>query len=226
MCLSKAKIDHPNVRTLNTLLRGCLWCAATTSKDDFIVGGVVTAEIAWKTCKRLGTAFDVSSYQYSISLLCQALRVEDAMTRISEMKNAFGLSEERKEIAPSDDQSLTEAIAMSYCALARAYTILNKGKQAVGACETSLAFARKSKDSLKRGNSFSSKSLLLFYYCYLFLDKFCIARRYFSIVYRETFCLKFLVPILVFKENVAGKKLRRNTTIDEPNLMRFTVIIA
>jgi len=157
MCLSKAKIDHPNVRTLNTLLRGCLWCAATTSKDDFIVGGVVTAEIAWKTCKRLGTAFDVSSYQYSISLLCQALRVEDAMTRISEMKNAFGLSEERKEIAPSDDQSLTEAIAMSYCALARAYTILNKGKQAVGACETSLAFARTSKDSLKRGNSFSRK---------------------------------------------------------------------
>ena len=161
MCLSKRKNDHPNVRTLNTLLRGCLWSAATTTKDDVLVGGVVTAEIAWATCKGLGIAFDVSSYEYSITLLCQALRVEDAIARILEMKQAFGLAKEQKVTASNDDQSLTEALAIAYCSLTRAYTILNEEKKAVDACETSLAFASTSKDALKRGDSFSSKSFLL-----------------------------------------------------------------
>jgi len=165
MCASKAKNNYPNVRTLNTLLRGCLWCAATSSKDSSIVGGVVTAEIAWAKFKTLNiadedhtsTAFDVSSYEYSITLLCQALRVKDAITRISEMNLAFGVSEEKKELASSDDQSLTEGLAIAYCALARAYTILKKEEEAIAACKTSLHFAKASKDALKRGSSFSRK---------------------------------------------------------------------
>ena len=160
------------MRTLNTLLRGCLWSAATTSKDDTVVGGVVTAEIAWAKYKSLDVgdesqpAFDVSSYEYSITLLCQALRVEDAITRISEMKLAFGVSEEEKGTVSSDDQSLTEGLAMAYCALARAYTILNKEEEAIGACKNSLEFAKTSIDALKSGKSFSSKFLLLCPLCY------------------------------------------------------------
>ena len=163
-CETKAKSNYPNVRTLNTLLRGCLWCAATPSADGTIVGGVVTAEMAWEKYKSLSiseqqtsTVFDVSSYEYSITLLCQALRVKDAISRISEMKLAFGISGEAKELASSEDQSLTEGLAVAYCALARAYTILKKKEQAIDAIKTSLHFAKVSKDSLKRGSSFSSK---------------------------------------------------------------------
>jgi pentatricopeptide repeat protein len=165
MCQSKAKTNYPNVRTLNTLLRGCLWCAVTTSKEDIIFGGVVTAEKAWKKYKSLNDgeesqntqALDVSSFEYSISLLCQALRVNDAIRRISEMKAAFGLSEEKRETTSSDDQSLTEGLAVAYCALARAYTIMSMEQEAIKACQTSMSFAKESKDALKRGNSFSRK---------------------------------------------------------------------
>ena len=131
----------------------------------------MTAEIAWSKYKSLNvgdksrshtsTAFDISSYEYSITLLCQALRVKDAITRISEMKLAFGVSEEEKGTASSDDQSLTEGLAMAYCALARSYTILNKEEEAIDACKNSLEFAKTSTDALKRGSSFSSKFLLL-----------------------------------------------------------------
>ena len=163
-CQTKAKTNYPNVRTLNTLLRGCLWCAVNISKDGVLVGGVVSAEMAWSKYKGLNvadknqancTALDISSYEYSITLLCQALRVEDAMTRIAEMKLAFGVPE--KEIESSDDQSLMEGLAVAYCALARAYTILKKEEEAVGACKTSLHFAKVSKDALKSSGSYSSK---------------------------------------------------------------------
>lgn len=161
---TKAKSNSPNVRTLNTLLRGCLWCAATCT-DDNLVGGVVTSEIAWEKYKNLDiateqqTRFDVSSYEYSITLLCQALRVEAAEKRISEMKLAFGLSDKKQALESSNDQSLMEGLAMAYCALARANTILKKEEQALGAINTSLEFAKASKDALKRGDSFSRKSL-------------------------------------------------------------------
>ena len=162
MCNSKAKSNSPNVRTLNTLLRGCLWCAATCT-DDSLVGGVVTSEIAWEKYKSLDTTtveqmrFDVSSYEYSITLLCQALRVEAAKKRISEMNLAFGVSDQKQALESNNDQSLTEGLAMAYCALARAYTILKKETEAIAAIKTSLDFAKASKDALKRGDSFSRK---------------------------------------------------------------------
>ncbi len=168
----KAKNNLPNVRTLNTLLRGCLWSAAT-SVDGNMVGGVVSSEIAWEKYKGLDTSggqqtrttFDVSSYEYSITLLCQALRVEAAMERISEMKLAFGVSEEKNELKSSDDQSLTEGLAMAYCALARAYTILKMEDQAIDTIKTSLRFAKLSKDALNRGSSFSSKYFMRYSVC-------------------------------------------------------------
>ena len=237
MCLSKRKIDHPNVRTLNTLLRGCLWSAATTTKDDVLLGGIVTAEMAWEKCKGLSIAFDVSSYEYSITLLCQALRVEDAIARISEMKQAFGLAKEQKVTASNDDQSLTEALAIAYCSLTRAYTILNEEKKAVDACETSLAFASTSKDALKRGDSFSSKSLLLlllslFDRDFRILLLYVLVQANFDVTNNfvcvcETYHLySSFRSTFIFQENVVGKKVRIKKTIEEPNLMLFTVIIA
>ena len=83
-----------------------------------------------------------------------------AMQRISEMKLALRASEDQTVIVSNGNQNsrLYEVLAMAYCALARAYTILNEEREAIGACETSLGYAERSKDSLKKGNSFSSKS--------------------------------------------------------------------
>ena len=160
MCESKSKVGYPNVRTFNTLLRGCLWCPAELSEDG-VVGGVVTAERAWtkymglKTSKD-GVAFDVSSYEYSITLLCQALRTKDAENRIAEMKKAFDISDGDKG-AESNDQSVTEVLANAYLALARAHSVLCSQKEAVlSACDTSLAFSKSSRNALKSDESFSS----------------------------------------------------------------------
>lgn len=125
----------------------------------------MTAEIAWEKYKSLnnsdegnvGTSFDISSYEYSITLLCQALRVDDAKARVSEMKRAFGIVGNKNEFASCDDQSLTEGLAMAHCALARAYTILKKKEDVIAASQTSLICAKASKDALKRDTSFSSK---------------------------------------------------------------------
>eukprot|EP00980_Cylindrotheca_fusiformis_P029734 scaffold23797_cov255-Cylindrotheca_fusiformis.AAC.1 len=83
MCDAKAKKDLPNVRSLNTLLRGCLWCSASLDDNGVVSGGVITSEKAWTMYQqklnegRLLSNFDVSSFEYSIALLCQALRAEE-----------------------------------------------------------------------------------------------------------------------------------------------------
>ena len=128
----------------------------------------MTAEVAWAKFKSMNstdehpscTAFDISSYEYSITLLCYALRVNDAIKRISEMKLAFDVVNKRDALASSDDQSLTEGLAVVYCALARAYTILKKEDEAIDACKNSLYFLKASKDALKRSSSFSRKCLI------------------------------------------------------------------
>jgi pentatricopeptide repeat protein len=165
MCRSKSKAGYPNVRTLNTLLRGCLWSPAAFSGGDGdgrLSGGVVTSERAWVQYKELkrndtDTAMDVSSYEYSIILLCQALRTKDAATRIEEMKTSFDILHTGDEDAPNNDQSVTEALAVVYLALARAHAVLNEGEEAISACDAALAFARSSRNALKSDQSFSRK---------------------------------------------------------------------
>jgi hypothetical protein len=111
------RIDHPNVRTFNTLLRGCLWTATSIGLDHAnsndenkssitnvatnAVGGVVTSEMAWQrycpevpsnsvdsgnnsrgNINSISSLADTSSYEYAVTLLCQALRVEEAVVRI------------------------------------------------------------------------------------------------------------------------------------------------
>jgi pentatricopeptide repeat protein len=154
MCESRSKAGYPNLRTFNTLLRGCLWCPGTLDEDG-VVGGVVTAERAWTKYKGLKTskdeAFDVSSYEYSITLLCQALRTKDAENRIAEMTTAFDIKN-----AESNDQSATEVLANTYLALARAHSVLRSEKDTVSACDMSLAFSMSSRNALKSDQSFSS----------------------------------------------------------------------
>ena len=145
MCASAAaagrdRRDQPNVRTLNTLLRGCLWTAASLSysaakqgSDDpipIIAGGVVTSEEAWRLSKHIpAIVFDASSYEYSIALLCQALRCDEAKHRLDEMKRV---------LSTSTDGSTMESVAASSLYLARAYALLGKNTRALECAKASI----------------------------------------------------------------------------------------
>ena len=134
MCASagRDRRDQPNVRTLNTLLRGCLWTAASLSylaadngkgdPDRIVSGGVATSEEAWKLSKDVpAIVFDASSFEYSIALLCQALRCDEAKQRLNEMK---------QRLSTTSDGSTLESIAASSLHIARAYALLGKNKEA------------------------------------------------------------------------------------------------
>lgn len=168
MCRTKIQSDLPNPRTLNTLLRGCLWSAAAASASGDLLdicGGVVTAEKAWSMYKELSMSddnntrctFDISSYEYSITLLCQALRLNDAKSRIEEMKEAFGLGPNDSAASHETDQSLTEALAVAQLALARGNAILGKKMEAVSACKETLSYSSLSQTSLETSSLLSSK---------------------------------------------------------------------
>jgi len=119
LLMTEARYSRPNIRTFNTFLRGCLWTASSSSYPYSASkgGGVVSSEDAWLiTGEGRGTElFDYSSYEYSINLLCQALRVQDASKRIVEMIN-------NKFLSSGEDKS--ETLATSYVALARAHALL------------------------------------------------------------------------------------------------------
>jgi hypothetical protein len=116
-----------------------------------VAGGVVTSEKAWDQMSTLqkdgkvSSGFDVSSFEYSISLLCQALRTKEVESRISELKSVFGVSEASSSIA----QSVSEALAVSYLSLARAYAILGQNDEAISTCNLAVDFTNKSKQALK-----------------------------------------------------------------------------
>lgn len=160
MCNSPGRADRPNVRTMNTLLRGCLWSACNVDNDGIITGGVVTAEKAWSLCQELqekdskSIFFDVSSYEYSISLLCQALRTNDAEARINEMKEFFKVSKTSCEIS----QSLSETLALSYLALARASAILGETERVRFACQLFAPFLKASRESLEKEKDLPSNN--------------------------------------------------------------------
>lgn len=145
----KNKSQRPNVRTLNTLLRGCLWSAAMSSyhpkKETYeIYGGVVTSEMIWPRSSTISIQPDLSSFEYSIILLCQALRIEDAKARIELLLNTFGIkvisqkkgSEGGKggsggyQFKTKDPTSL-ETLSVAYISLARACALLNKQFDAI-----------------------------------------------------------------------------------------------
>lgn len=150
MCKKGSRSERPSVRTMNTLLRGCLWSACTFDEDGNASGGVVTAEKAWELCRTIqekdpkSIMFDVSSYEYAIALLCQALRTDDANDRIHEMKSFFEVS----EISSDIPQSVSETLALSHLSLARSFALLGEPEKAKGACKDFLLFANVSRKSL------------------------------------------------------------------------------
>jgi pentatricopeptide repeat protein len=136
--------NRANVRTLNTLLRGCLW-SATSINDDMavstehqkkkgkrsnkrnqLVGGIATAERAWMQFANLThtseAIFDSSSYEYFITLLCQSLQSEKANLKLKEMKEQFKLSND----LANTDPTLIESLVFCHVALARAYALMGK----------------------------------------------------------------------------------------------------
>ncbi len=136
----------PNVRTLNTLLRGCLWSATScyyhedcndheknpkaTQKYD-IHGGVVTSEQIWPDDSNHHTIQpDLSSYEYSIILLCQALRIDEAKDRVKLLESQYGITSTKNtkvgcyEFDTKADPSSLETLAVAYISLARACALL------------------------------------------------------------------------------------------------------
>lgn len=135
-----------NVRTLNTLLRGCLWSATSINNDlssiistekktkqvfkrpprNELVGGVVTAERAWEQFSAMNhldnITFDSSSYEYFITLLCQSLQCEKAEHHLQKMKDQFNLS----NVTTYSDPSVVESLIVCLVALARAYALLGQ----------------------------------------------------------------------------------------------------
>jgi hypothetical protein len=130
--------DLPNVRTLNTLLRGCLWMATSfeyinPELSRRLVGGLATSDETWDLCKSLRNRStillpDLSSYEYYITQLCYALRVDDANLLIRELKQRFGLS--RKDDRKKADASSLDTLTIVLTAQARAYAMLGKENQA------------------------------------------------------------------------------------------------
>jgi pentatricopeptide repeat protein len=147
-------VDHrPNVRTLNTFLRGCLWTAATTDTETGdIVGGVVSSEEIWNLyCQQSESAastLDVSSYEYSISLLCQALRTEEAQNRINEFQLRNEVVVKGKATILGNDQSVLETLSVVYSAMARAYGLLGNAEGMWISAQRALSAIRSSRSLL------------------------------------------------------------------------------
>lgn len=90
-----------------------------TDEQTTVLGGVLSLEEAWIRSKELHLSYDASSFEYSVTALCFALRVADAEQRISEMKEAIQ--------SPCD---LNDSLLFCLVALARAYAMLGRKKEA------------------------------------------------------------------------------------------------
>lgn len=156
--MSSDKYDRPNVRTFNTLLRGCLWNACSIIKSDQVVGGVVTSEIMWSNLAQKFAnqndlpIFDVSSYEYSVQLLCFALRPDEAMTRMNEMQILLG---------KAGMHDITEARCLSLVAIGRAYLLLGKIKKTNNILKEALNLITQSMSTAQGRNSHHPNSTQL-----------------------------------------------------------------
>jgi tRNA G46 methylase TrmB/tetratricopeptide (TPR) repeat protein len=144
----------PNVRTLNTVLRGCLWTAASNDSNNSVAGGVVTSERAWKLFREtIGVeALDSSSYEYSITLLCQALNVDEAVVRLTEYQTRMNIRIKGKASFVGGDQTTLETLAVAYLSLARAYALQGNMEDMFVACQRVLNAVLGSRQKLAQGN--------------------------------------------------------------------------
>ena len=166
MVESNRKRDRPNVRTLNTFLRGCLWSAATAffsnnGKDCEIHGGIISSEKSWPKDDENHADFmpDLSSFEYSIILLSQALRIEEAELRVETLQKRFGIINNNESnndhvssnipLIHADDPSTLETLAVSYIALARACALLGEFTKAERYASKVLSFTSSLLNNIK-----------------------------------------------------------------------------
>lgn len=155
--------QKPNVRTLNTLLRGCLWTAATEVKSTngettgVVAGGVVSSEEAWSLYKNLHQGaediVDTSSYEATIILLCQALRVDEAQERIQELQEQYGIKCKGKAAVKGGDQMSLETCGISFLSLAKAWALLGRTNDMWIACQRCLHAIQASLSKLQEDSS-------------------------------------------------------------------------
>jgi hypothetical protein len=134
--------DRPNIRTLNTALRGCMWAAATYKVDG--ANRSLTSEYIWPSSSsdnRDDIIPDTSSYEYSISILAQALRCEDAHNRLGDFMDAFKVKITNKNTNSSqpeggkyftaNDPSVLETLGVCFFNIARAHAVLENHSKAI-----------------------------------------------------------------------------------------------
>jgi pentatricopeptide repeat protein len=163
MCWNSDKKLLPNVRTLNTVLRGCLWTAVSRNHHGKLAGGVITSERIWKLFKKhVGiNHVDPSSYEYSITLLCQALRIDEAKERMEDFLNVCNVRMKGKANFVGGNQTDLETIAVIFLALGRAYAIQGQTDETWVACQRTLnavkgSLAKLGLEQTKDGDKVSS----------------------------------------------------------------------
>jgi len=112
----------PNVRTINTYLRGCVQTGATAAADKVI------AEMQ----KEYGSSPDVSSWEYLIALLSQGLKLDKCLPIIGRLKS---------------DDTMSTGMASMHAHVARSAAILGEKKTS----RKCISFAKESltKDELR-----------------------------------------------------------------------------
>jgi pentatricopeptide repeat protein len=105
----------PNVRTVNTLLRGCM-----------LVGGVSEAKSLFeRMLAEWGAQPDASTYEYVVSLLSQALRLEEAGSIVDELRRAAASAKDGEgDTAESVHATVSAQSPLLYVSMARASALL------------------------------------------------------------------------------------------------------
>jgi pentatricopeptide repeat protein len=120
--VERTPIVTPNLRTINTLLRGCVQ-----------TGEVATAEaLVARAQKDLKIQLDVSSWEYLVALLCQSLKLDKVLPIVGRIK---------------DDASCASGMAGMYVNSARAAAVLGDWKSCRKAITGALASLDKVADS-------------------------------------------------------------------------------
>jgi len=125
----------PNVRTINTFLRGCVMTGNLDEADQIIV----------KMQKEYKIVPDVSSWEYLITLQCQSLRLDKALPTIGRLKG---------------DPNMIWGIGAMYVSIARAAAILSEWKTCSKALQSAKdAFVKEEELELnEKQNGFSNKN--------------------------------------------------------------------
>jgi pentatricopeptide repeat protein len=124
----------PNVRTANTLLRGCI-----------LLGQVSQAlNVLYKMEKRWGISPDASSWEYVVALLCRGMQIDAANTMVGRLKQKSG-----------NDAAVCNNPALYLC-ICRCNAILGRWKPAVKAGNKALVFLREEEERDKAAASTDS----------------------------------------------------------------------